>query len=488
MNGIKKEKSLKKKSLTAICWSGAEAISKQGLQFAISVVLARLLGPEEYGTIAFLYIFVELAWVFGDSGFSSSLVQKQDLTIVDESTVFWIHVFFSLLLTSTLCFAAPWVAEFYEKPILLPLMQIMASAFFISSLGNIHHVLLTKRLDFKRPMKVSVTAGLLSGCIAVAMAFQGYGVWSLAAQTISSSILTTTLFWILSDWRPRFVFSLASTKRLFGYGGYLMLADLLTVSYNRIYTLYIGKVYSVADLGIYSRADNTKQIPLDVLSKMYVRVAFPVFAQAASNKEKLLRGMQYALSGVMLVTMPIMAGLLVSAKEVVLTLFGEKWLSVAPILEILCLAGVFWPLQLINSNILKALGFSRLLFNTEILKKLLGIGFIVFAMPYGIFGIAWSQVAYGMMGFLINAYFSGRQLGYGIFRQIADIVPVLLVTAVMAIAVYQLGQYLVLDPPLMLIAKMLLGVSVFLITGFLFRLRLLLDMPIFFKKQPSTIS
>ncbi|MDD2759582.1 MAG: lipopolysaccharide biosynthesis protein [Methylomonas sp.] len=488
MEQAKNKLSLKKRSFSAMLWSGAEAFAKQGLQFGISVVLARLLGPEEYGTIALLYIFVELAWVFGDSGFSSSLVQRQDLTIVDESTVFWIHVFFGLLLTGTLCFAAPWVAEFYEKPILLPLMQIMASAFFISSLGSIHHVLLTKGLDFKRPMKVSMTAGLFSGCIAIGMALQGYGVWSLAAQTVSSSILTTTLFWMLSGWRPRFVFSLASAKRLFGYGGYLMLADLLTVSYNRIYTLYIGKVYSVADLGIYSRADNTKQIPLDVMSKMYARVAFPVFSQAASDKEKLLRGMQYALRGVMLITMPIMAGLLVSAQEVVLTLFGEKWLSVVPILEILCLAGVFWPLQLLNTNILKALGFSRLLFTTEILKKLLGIGFIVFAMPYGIFGIAWSQVAYGMMGFLINAYFSGRQLGYGIFRQIADIVPVLLVSAIMATAVYHLGQYFVLDPILMLIAKMLLGISVFLITGFLFRLRILLDIPIFFKKQPSTIS
>ena len=464
-------------------WSGADVISRQGLQFALSIVLARILGPSEYGTIALLYIFVELAGVFGDSGLSSSLVQRQDLTITDESTVFWFHVMSGLFLSILLCLAAPWIAEFYENPILTPLMRVMALAFFITTLGSIHHVLLTKRLDFKRPMKVSVTAGFISGCTAIVLAIQGYGVWALAAQTLIASVITSSLLWALSGWRPHFVFKWSSIRRLFAYGGYLMLADLLMVTYNRIYTLYIGKVYSVEQLGIYSRADNTKQMPLDILSKMYARVAFPIFSKAAQDKDKLLRGVQYALKGIMLITMPIMAGLMVSAGEVIMILFGEKWMSVVPILEILCLAGLFWPLQIINMNVQKALGHSRLLFRTEIAKKVIGITFIIVALPYGIIGIAWSQVCYGIMGFMINSYFTGRHIGYGIGRQFLDILPVLLVSIVMTLAVYQLGEYLILAPVLMLAAKIGLGAVVYIATCFIFRLKILKDIQVFMQAR-----
>jgi len=469
-------------------WSGADIFSRQGLQFVISVVLARILGPGEYGTIALLYIFVELAGVFGDSGLSASLVQRQDLTHSDESTVFWFHVMSGLFLSILLSLTAPWIASFYENPILIPLMRVMALAFFISTIGNIHHVLLTKRLDFKRPMKVSVSAGFMSGITAIVLAFQGYGVWALAAQSLIFSIVTTSLLWALSGWRPRFVFKWSTIKRLFAYGGYLMLANLLMVTYNRIYTLYIGKVYSVIELGLYSRADNTKQIPLDMLSKMYERVAFPIFSQAAEDKHKLLRGVQYALKGIMLIAMPIMAGLMVSAEEVIMILFGEKWMSVVPILEILCLAGLFWPLQILNMNIQKALGHSRLLFRTEVFKKVIGISFILVALPYGIIGIAWSQVCYGVMGFLVNAYFTGRFLGYGIGKQILDLLPILLVTIVMTFSVYLFGYYSILDPLLLLTAKICLGASVFLATSLLFRLKVLKDIQSFLvaKQLPST--
>ncbi len=467
-------------------WSAADVLSHQGLQFAISVILARILGPAEYGTIALLYIFFEIASVFGDSGLSSSLVQRQDLTDEDESSVFWFHVISGLLLSILLCLAADWIAKFYENPILVPLMQIMAVAFFISTVGNIHHVLLTKRLDFKRPMKVSVAAGFMSGFTAIVMAFYGAGVWALAVQSLIFSMVTTSLLWALSGWRPGFIFKWSSIKKLFAYGGYLMLADLLMVTYNRIYTLYIGKVYSVVELGLYTRADNTKQIPIEVLSKIYARVAFPIFSQAAEDKQKLLRGTQLALRGMVFITFPIMAGLMVTAEEVVVILFGDKWVSVAPILEILCLAGVFWPIQIINMNVQKALGHSRLLFRTEILKKVIGIIFIIVALPYGIIGIAWSQVCYGVMAFMLNAYFTGRYIGYGVMRQFLDLLPVLLISTTMAVSVYLFSFNVILPPTLMLIAKICVGISIFLAITILFRLKILKEIQSFFllKQRP----
>lgn len=485
MNGIKAEKSLKKKSLTAICWSGADIAVKQGLQLVISVILARILGPDEYGTIALLYIFIELAGVFGDSGLSSALVQRQDLTIDDESTVFWFHIVCGLCLCVALMVLAPWVAVFYDKPVITPLMYVLALAFFITSLGSIHHVLLTKNLDFKRPMKVTVTASFFSGCVAVFLAFNDFGVWALAAQTLTSSIISSVCFWFLSKWRPKFVFRYSSVKRLLGFGFYLMLSDILMVSYNRFYTLYIGKVFSVGDLGIYSRADNVKQMPLDMISRIYARVAFPVFSQAAADKEKLYRGMRYALRTIMLVTLPLMVGLIVSAKELIVVLFGDAWVSSAPILEILALAGIFWPLHILNTNIQKALGYSQFIFNSEMVKKLLGIGLIILAMPYGIVGIAWSQVIYGFFGFLISAFFTGKHIGYGVFGQLKDIFSTAILSVFMGLIIHYLNDYIELPSFLLLLEKIIVGVVIFFGTGLLFRIKVIYELPMLFQKGQS---
>lgn len=457
-------------------WSAVDIFTQQGLKFVISIILARLLSPSEYGTIALLYIFLELAAVFNDNGFSSALVQRRDVTHRDESSVFWFQLMCSLLLATLLCGIAPWIAEFYDKPVLQPLMWVMALSFFITSLGSIQHVLLTKSLDFKRPMKVSVVSGIISGGVAVVLAMQGYGVWALAGQNLVMAIVYSCLLWGVGRWRPAWAFSFASLRKLFAYGGYLMLSNILMVSYNRIYTLYVGKVYSVHDLGIYSRADNTKQMPLTILSKIYERVAFPVFSKASDDKEKLLRGVRLALKGMMLITAPVMAGLMVSADEVVLILFGEAWLESAPILQILCLAGLFWPLQIVNTNLQKALGHSRVVFNSEILKKIIGIGFIVMAFPYGIVGIAWSQVAYGCCSFLINAYFSGKFLGYGVFAQLRDMLPIVCVSALMTLSIYQFGHYVLLQPYWLLAAKIAIGASVFLLGALLFRLNAIRDL------------
>ena len=470
------EISLKKKSVLAMLWSGAEIFSKQGLQFIVSVVLARLLGPSEYGTIALLYIFIELAGVFADSGLSSALVHRQDLSREDESSVFWFHAFSGLLLSILLSLLAPYIAGFYDKPVLKPLLQVMALSFFITALGSIQHVLLTKKLDFKRPMQVAMISGVFSGALAIVMAYQGFGVWALAMQTLATSIITTFSLWWVSDWRPHLVFNWEVIRRLFSYGGYLMLSDLLMVTYNRIYTLYIGKVYSVKELGLYSRADNTKQIPLDLISRMYAQVAFPVFSKASKDRQKLRKGVRYALKSLMLITLPIMMGLMVTAQEVIVVLFGEQWLETAPLMKILCLAGVFWPLQILNINLQKALGHSRLIFKAEILKKVLGIGFVIVALPYGITGIAWSQVAYGVMSFILNAYFSGRSIGYGLIRQLDDMMPIILVTALMAISVYQFGLVYDFEPLIGLMAKAGLGAVVFVLAAILFRLNIIKDL------------
>lgn len=268
---------IKQKAISATLWSGADIFLRQSLHFIIAVILARLVTPEEFGTIALLYLFVGLAGAFVDSGFSAALIQSQDVTHTDESTVFWFNLGTGTLMASGLWLLAPWFADFYRMPILIPLTGILALNLFVSALGSVHSTLLTKRLNFKTPMKIGAIATTVSGAAGILMAWKGYGVWALAVQTLVSTILTTLLLWAFNTWRPALVFSLASARRLFGFGGYLLMSSLLDIAYSRIYTLLIGKLYGVRELGFYNRADSTKQMPVACLPEYCHAWHYPFF-------------------------------------------------------------------------------------------------------------------------------------------------------------------------------------------------------------------
>ncbi len=462
---------LKQKAINATLWSCADLFLRQGLQFAISIALARLLTPEEFGTIALLYLFVGLASAFVDSGFSAALIQRQETTRTDESTVFWFNLGMGALMAVALWLLAPWIARFYELPVLVPLTGVLALNLFVSALGSIHGTLMTKRLDFKTPMKIGAIAASISGALGVAMAWQGYGVWALAMQTLASTVLTTALLWAFHRWRPALVFSLASARKLFGFGGYLLLSSLLDTFYNRMYGLLIGKLYGVRDLGFYSRADSTKQLPVNVLTGILSRVAFPIFSAAAEDKEGLRRGVRYALRGMMLLNIPMMLGLMAVAEPAVLVLFGAQWLPAAPMLQVLCLAGILWPLHVINLNVLIAQGHSHLFFRLELAKKVVGTVLLFGGAAFGVMGIAWSQVIFGVIAFAINAHYTHQHLGYGARQQFTDFAPSLAVAGVMALMVLAIGEAVVLHPALELAAQALSGIVVFTYGCHLFRVQ-----------------
>lgn len=466
---------LRQKAISATLWSGADIFLRHGLQFIIAIALARLLTPDEFGTIALLYLFVGLAGVFVDSGFSAALIQRQDITHTDESTVFWFNLGMGTLMAAGLWLFAPSIANFYEQPILTPLTGVLALNLFVSALGSIHGTLLTKRLDFKTPMKIGAIATTVSGGVGIVMALQGYGVWALAMQTLASTLLTTILLWLFNKWRPSFEFSVDSARRLFGFGGYLLMAGLLDVTYNRIYTLLIGKCYGVRELGFYNRADSTKQLPAGVLSGILSRVALPVFSAANSEKEKLREGVRLALRGVMLINVPVMLGIVATAEPLVLVLFGRQWLPAVPILQVLALGGIFWPLHVINLNVLMAQGHSNLFFRLEVVKKLVGVALLLIGIIYGVMGIAWSQVAFGLLAFGINAHYTRIHLDYGVWQQTREFFPALLLSVAMAVAVGAVGAAINVNAAATLSAQLVTGIAFYLSGCHLLRLRAYLD-------------
>lgn len=461
---------LKQKAVSATIWSGIDTLARQGVQFGITLILARLLTPIDYGTVGLLAIFFGVASVFINSGFSSALIQRQEISDVDLSSVFYFNVGIALLCTLLLCAAAPWIAAFYNMPVLTPLTRLMAASLFIGAFGSIQSTLLAKSLDFRRQCIISLAAVVVSGSVAVFMAWHNYGVWSLAISTVAGTCVSTLLLWLLSSWRPRFLFSVTSVRSLFRFGSFLLISGLLDTLFTRMNTLVIGKFYSPQDLGYYSRADGTQQLPAGLLANIITRVAFPIFAAAHSDKELLRTGLRKAIKMVMMLNIPVMLGMAVTARVLVLVLFGKQWLPCVQYLQILCLGGIFWPLHVLNLDILTAQGHSNLFFRLEVIKKVVGIFILGTACFFGISAIAWSTVVFGVIAFGINAHYSGLFLNYGTVPQMLDLLPYLAASLIMAFCVWSASMLPLQAPLLLLSAQVIIGVASYTLVCFSFRL------------------
>jgi len=474
---------LKRRALSATVWSGADIFLRQGLQFAVTIALVRLLGPSEFGTIALLALFTGIATVFVDGGFSAALIQNQNVSHVDESTVFWFNLAIGVAVAAIFWIIAPAIATFYSKPILTPLMELMALNVTLSALGAIHRTLLTKQLNFRLQMEVGVIAVIASGGTAIFMAWRGYGVWALATQIVVMTGISTGLLWAWHHWRPLLAWSGDSARKLFG--GYHLGSSLLDVVYTRLYTLMIGKFYSARELGFYNNADTTAQLPGNFLTGILTRVALPMFSVAADDRVMLRRGLQLSVRGMMLLNVPMMLGMAALADPLVRTLFGAQWLTTVPILRVLCLAGVLLPVHIINLNVLMAQGHSGLMFRLEVTKKVLGVALICAGTFFGVMGIAWSQAIFSLLTFFINAHYSKQFLDYGAVAQSRDFLPVIGVAAVMAIMIYRISIYWPEVSLRELMALVLIGAVFFLTSVWVLRLTVLHDVIALFSR-PST--
>lgn len=472
---------LKQKARLAVFWSSGDVIIKNGINFGVTILLARLLSPVEFGTIALLSLFTGIAGAFVDAGFSSALVQKQDTNITDESTVFWFNIAVGIIAGLILWLLAPIIARFYHLPVLIPLVGLMAINITLSALASVQNALLMKRLDFRMLTQINATAMIISSGIAVWLAWAGFGIWALAAQTLSLSIVTTTLLWARSEWHPDRKFSFAALRKLFGFGGYLFASTLLHNVFANSYTVIIGRFFKVADLGHYQRASGLSDSVSSLLSMVVARVSFPVFSSIANDRERLRRGVQMSLRGTMLFNAPAMMGLFIAADSLVLTLYGEAWRPAVPYLQILAIAGLFMPLHSINLSLLLAQGYSRQYFYLEIAKKVMGIVCLIICAWYaGVIGVAWATLLINTIGMAINAYFTEKHIGYGLFKQLKDVFPIIALALLMMLIVHWVGLQFVAKPQLCLTLQFISGIvsyialiKAFNITAFTETLRLL---------------
>jgi len=456
---------LKHNALKGMFWSALDALFRLGFQFGITVALARLLTPTEFGIVAIAYVFMQVGSMFVTAGLGGErgvLVRQRDLEEEQISTIFHFQWVTALIFGLSLGLMSPWIAGFYGYSILEPLIWAMALTGFVGALGLVPAALLSRALNFRLPIVIGMVSTVVAGAVAVLLAFYGGGVWALASQPLVATLINVGAIWSCHAWRPRMVFRLALLKRSFEFAGFVLLSGLLELLYGGFYTLLIGKMYGAADLGQYNRASGIQGMPSRVLTGMVGRVVFPVFVAVQSDELRLRAGLRKAVLGVMAINIPAMLGLLAIAEPFVVTFFGDTWRPSVPLLRILCLVGLVWPLHVINLNVLLAQGYARLFFRIEIAKKGFGAVALITAVPFGLEALAWSQVVYGIMCFAIHAHYTERLLGYGWLAQVRDCLPWVMAGVLMACSVWALQFLLALPVPALLAAQVALGATLYL--------------------------
>jgi O-antigen/teichoic acid export membrane protein len=383
--------------------------------------------------------FVAISQTLVDSGFGAALIQKRDADHLDECSVFYFNLAVGALGASALFFLAPWVARFYSQPILESITRWMSLLLVISSFGTIQHRILMKRLDFRSLFRVSAIATPISGFLGVGLAYAGFGVWSLVVQQLVFNSLYVGLLWLFVGWRPRWRFSLASLQSMFGFGSRLLATGMLDSVFQNIYDLVIGKLFSAAELGFYSRAMMTQQLLAQNLNATVSRVTFPIFASIQNDKLRLREGARKGLVFLGTINFPLMIGLSVVSRSFVSVVFSDKWLPCVPYLQLLCIVGLLYPLGTINLHLLSAQGRSDLTLRLELIKKFVAVLMLMFGIAWGILGIAIGQVCTSIFGYYINCFYTGRLIGYSFVEQVKDLLPMLSIALVMGAGVSLIG-------------------------------------------------
>lgn len=466
---------LRQKTVDALSWSFLQTFVQRGLQFVIGIILARLLFPEQFGLIGMLAIFIAVIQAFLDSGFGAALIQKRDVSQTDTCSVFYFNIVVGLVGAALLSLAAPWIAAFYHQPILTPLTRALSLTLVINAFGMVQKTLLTKHIDFKTQTKVGLISGALSGAAGIALAVQGFGVWSLVVQQVSAAVVSTVCLWAFSSWRPSLVFSFKALGDMFGFGSRLLVSSVLNQIFDNIYLVVIGKLFSATDLGFFTRAKTLNDLPSQTLSSMVARVTFPVFSTIQDDQARLKRGLKKALTALGLVNFPMMIGLAVVAHPLVLVLLTDKWEPCVLYLQLLCVAGMLYPLHLINLNALSALGRSDLFLRLEIIKKALIVVNIVVTWRWGISAMIAGMVVMSTISYYLNSYYSAVLVKYPIKEQVADLAPYLAVSVLMGAAVYAVGLVPFPAQWALLLAQLAVGGIVYIVLCRIFRLTAFLE-------------
>ena len=422
--------------VNSFIWSAIQRFGSRILLFIANIVLARLLSPADFGCVGIIMVFISFSDIFINGGFASALIQKKDTTQTDYSSVFFVNMSVSLLCYAVLFFWAPSIAEFYHIPILCEVLRAQGIVLIFNAFNVVQTNMLQKRLNFKR-LAIAENVSCVLGCgVGIFSAYMGMEVWSLVIKNLVMYFSYSLILWLWDSWRPSFAFSFKSVSELFQFGGFILLSNLTDAIYNNLQPLIIGRVFSDRDLGHFTQARKLEELPVIGLSNVVSSVSFPLYSKLQDDKQGLLTMLQRNIKAITYLNFPLMVLLAIVAEPLMVLLFGEKWLPAVPYFQILCVAGLLTSINISNRDLFAALGRSRVYFYSQLVYKIVGIALIVGGMHWGIEGLIWGRVVAYYFLFVLNAAIANRLIGYGLWLQLRDVLPNLLLSLLSSVPTY----------------------------------------------------
>ena len=453
-----KEVNLKNSTINGFAWSFIDNLSRQIASFIVGIVLARLLLPSEFGLIGLLMVVIAVSQAIIDSGLTQALIRKKECTSLDYSTVFIFNLILSIFIYGILFFGSPFFASYFNEPKLELLTKVLGLGVVLGSLSIIQRVKLTRDLNFKLQTKITLVATIVSGGIGVYMAYEGFGVWSLVARILVEIALISLLLIFFNRWIPSMKFSFSIFKDLFSYSNKLLLSSLLDTVYKNIYFMVIGKNFSTTTLGFYTRAQQFQKLPTQNLTSTIQRVSFPLLSKMQDDPIRLRGSLKKLITHSMFISFSLTLGLAAIAESLIITTVGIKWQESVVFLQLLCIAGMLYPMQAINLNVLNVLGYSSKFLKIEIVKKLLVIPIILLGIKFGMLVLLGGMIFNSLIGFVINSMYSSKLVNYSTLEQLRDISRPFMLSLVVSLIVFCVGYLIHMSSVLELFIQVVLGI------------------------------
>ena len=473
---------LKQQTKKGLYWSFFNQFSNYGMQFCIGIVMARLLSPSDYGITALPGVFMAIAGIFQDSGMAGALVRKEKVEEKDYSTLFIYSIAMGIFMYAILFTASPWIAKFFNTPILTSLIRVTALGFLWGPVSTVQYVILSRKLYFKTPTKISITTKLFSGIVGILLAYIGYGLWALVISGVLSSFLGLIIVAYIVKWYPKTGWSKDSFKYLWNYGNKMLVSSLLDTAYNNITPVFVGKFYSPADLGVYNRARGYAAMPSQQVTGVIQNVTFPVLSKMQNDNESLARNYRRMLRSTAFIVFPLMLMLAALARPLVITLITAKWEACIILLQIICFSMMWYPIHSINLNLLMVKGRSDLFLRLEIIKKIIGLSILTITLPQGLIIFCCGNILSSIISLIINTYYTGKLIHIGLFKQMRDLMPIIILSLVM-FGVILLANHFITNLYIQIIIGGIIGVTVYLGGAILFKFKELNDVKYMLKRK-----
>ena len=456
------EQSLKDKTVKGTFWTGIDNMAQFGVTFIVSIILARLLTPDDYGLIGIVTIFTSVCTVIINSGFTNALIRKNDVTDDDYNTSFIVNLLMSFLLYAIIFVCSPLIANFFHKEELTALTRVSSLGMIIGAFSLVQQTIITKCIDFRTQAIITIIASITSGCIGVVLALVGFGVWALVIQGLSAQLLRTIMLWVFNTWMPKLRFSTASFHELFGFGWKMVISGVIDTVWAQLNQVVIGRFYNPASLGQYTRANQFSSLFSSNLTSVVQRVTFPVLSNIQDDKDRMISAYRHIIKITMYVTAISMFFLGAVSEPLLYCLIGPQWHDAAVYLPIICISSSMFPLHAINLNMLQVQGRSDLFLGLEIIKKTIAIAPLLIGIFVGIIPMLYANIVLSIICFFLNSYYTGKLLGYSSWMQIRDIAPSYGIASVVSVFVYFL-KFIPLSYWIILPMQIVLGCSLILL-------------------------